>query len=176
VIAFDIKIVKVMYFDEPADGARHERLGPLALLGVSAVASRRSATSTGWLGNLADGAAAALFCCLSCHPDRIRRTDGPPTWTSRANAVKVPGGYWLVADRQSEGRGRRGAAGSTRRALQADGGQPAAERSIAGEPSVAAMATYEVVVNHLRAQTLVIKWPNDLMLAGAKLSGSSRTS
>jgi len=37
---------------------------------------------------------------------------------------------------------------------------------------VAAMAVYEVVVNHLAApQSLVIKWPNDLMLAGAKLSG-----
>src|SRR5262245_66628871 len=37
---------------------------------------------------------------------------------------------------------------------------------------VAAMATYEVVVNHLAApQSLVIKWPNDLMLGGSKLSG-----
>ena len=37
---------------------------------------------------------------------------------------------------------------------------------------VAAMATYEVVVEHLAApQTLLIKWPNDLMLGGAKLSG-----
>jgi BirA family biotin operon repressor/biotin-[acetyl-CoA-carboxylase] ligase len=37
---------------------------------------------------------------------------------------------------------------------------------------VAAMATYEVVVQHLAApQSLVVKWPNDLLLGGAKISG-----
>jgi len=92
-----------------------------------------------------------------------------------ANGEAIPEGYWLVADRQSEGRGRQGRSwldapgnfmGSTVVNLQAHDPLPASLSF------VAAMAAYEVVVSHLAApQTLVIKWPNDLMLAGAKLSG-----
>jgi BirA family biotin operon repressor/biotin-[acetyl-CoA-carboxylase] ligase len=87
----------------------------------------------------------------------------------------VPEGYWLVADRQTDGRGRQG-----RDWLDAPGNFMGSTvvNLLPGDPLpaslsfVAAMATYEVVVNHLAApQTLVIKWPNDLMLAGAKLSG-----
>ena len=58
-----IKIVKVMYFDDPADTVR----GPSdwahwSLLGISAAAmSPLGYLLTGWLGNLADGAAAALL-------------------------------------------------------------------------------------------------------------------
>lgn len=58
-----IKIVKVMYFDEPADTVR----GPSdwahwALLAVSAIAvSPLGYLLTGWLGRLANGAAGALF-------------------------------------------------------------------------------------------------------------------
>jgi BirA family biotin operon repressor/biotin-[acetyl-CoA-carboxylase] ligase len=84
-------------------------------------------------------------------------------------------GYWLVADRQTEGRGRQGRSwldapgnfmGSTVVNLLPSDPLPASLSF------VAAMATYEVVVHHLAApQTLMIKWPNDLMLAGAKLSG-----
>lgn len=92
-----------------------------------------------------------------------------------AGARAVAEGYWLVADRQSEGRGRQGRAwldapgnfmGSTVVNLQ-PGDPPAASLSF-----VAAIAVYEVVVNHVASpQSLVIKWPNDLMLAGAKLAG-----
>jgi BirA family biotin operon repressor/biotin-[acetyl-CoA-carboxylase] ligase len=84
-------------------------------------------------------------------------------------------GYWLVADRQTEGRGRQGRSwlgapgnfmGSTVVNLQPSDPLPASLSF------VAAMATYEVVVSHLTApQTLLVKWPNDLMLGGAKLSG-----
>lgn len=87
----------------------------------------------------------------------------------------VPEGYWLVTDRQREGRGRQGRAwldapgnfmGSTVVRLLPSDPLPASLSF------VAAMATYEVVVQHLATpQTLVIKWPNDLMLGGAKLSG-----
>ena len=92
-----------------------------------------------------------------------------------ARGEAVPEGYWLVADRQTEGRGRQGRnwldapgnfMGSTVVNLQPSDPLPASLSF------VAAMAAYEVVVNHLAApQSLVIKWPNDLMLAGAKLSG-----
>jgi BirA family transcriptional regulator, biotin operon repressor / biotin---[acetyl-CoA-carboxylase] ligase len=92
-----------------------------------------------------------------------------------ARGERVAEGYWLVADRQTEGRGRQGRSwhdapgnfmGSTVVNLLPGDPLPASLSF------VAAMAAYEVVVNHLAApQTLVIKWPNDLMLAGAKLSG-----
>ena len=92
-----------------------------------------------------------------------------------AKGEAVPEGYWLVADRQTEGRGRQG-----RSWLDAPGNFMGSTvvNLLPGDPLpaslsfVAAMAAYEVVVNHLAApQTLMIKWPNDLMLAGAKLSG-----
>ena len=92
-----------------------------------------------------------------------------------ARGEAVPEGYWLVADRQTDGRGRQGRSwldapgnfmGSTVVNLHPQDPLPASLSF------VAAMAAYEVVVNHLAApQTLVIKWPNDLMLGGAKLSG-----
>ena len=58
-----IKIVKVMYFDEPADTMRGKSdWMHWALLTVSAIAvSPLGYLLTGWLGQLADGAAAALF-------------------------------------------------------------------------------------------------------------------
>ena len=106
----------------------------------------------------------------------------PETGSTNADLIErlargdaIPEGYWLVADRQTAGRGRQGRAwldapgnfmGSTLVRL-APSDPPAATLSF-----VAAMATYEVVVKHLTApQTLHIKWPNDLMLAGAKISG-----
>jgi BirA family biotin operon repressor/biotin-[acetyl-CoA-carboxylase] ligase len=92
-----------------------------------------------------------------------------------ARGEAIPEGYWLVADRQTEGRGRQGRAwldapgnfmGSTVVHLLPSDPLPASLSF------VAALAAYEVVVSHLAApQTLMIKWPNDLMLGGAKLSG-----
>ncbi len=58
-----IKIVKVMYFDEPADTVRgRSDWAHWALLAISALLmSPLGYLLTGWLGNLADGAAAALL-------------------------------------------------------------------------------------------------------------------
>ena len=58
-----IKIVKVMFFDEPAGTiARDTDKAHLALLGISAlVISPLGYLITTWLGGLADKAAAALF-------------------------------------------------------------------------------------------------------------------
>lgn len=58
-----IKIVKVMYFDEPADTVRGKSdWAHWALLAISAVVvSPLGYLITGWLGHLADGAAAALI-------------------------------------------------------------------------------------------------------------------
>jgi BirA family biotin operon repressor/biotin-[acetyl-CoA-carboxylase] ligase len=92
-----------------------------------------------------------------------------------AQGEAVPEGYWLVADRQTEGRGRQG-----RHWLDAPGNFMGSTvvNLLPSDPLpaslsfVAAMAVYDVVVAHLPVpQSLVIKWPNDLMLGGAKLSG-----
>jgi NADH-quinone oxidoreductase subunit N len=58
-----IKIVKVMYFDEPVDAIQGKSdWAHWALLGIASVAmSPLGYLLTIWLGDLADGAAAALF-------------------------------------------------------------------------------------------------------------------
>lgn len=84
-------------------------------------------------------------------------------------------GAWLIADRQTAGRGRQGRTwldgpgnfmGSTAvRLLPQD--PPPASLSF-----VAALAVYETVVGYLAIpQALQLKWPNDLLLYGAKLAG-----
>lgn len=92
-----------------------------------------------------------------------------------AGGEHVPEGYWLVADRQTKGRGRQG-----RSWLDAPGnfmGSTAVRLSPQDPPApslsfVAALATYEAVVTRLGSPSAVqLKWPNDLLLGGAKLSG-----
>jgi len=84
-------------------------------------------------------------------------------------------GYWLVADRQNAGRGRQG-----RNWLDAPGNFMGSTvvRLTPHDPApatlsfVAALATYEAVIGHLgNPSALQLKWPNDLLLGGAKLSG-----
>jgi len=87
----------------------------------------------------------------------------------------VPEGYWLVADRQTAGRGRQG-----RGWLDAPGNfmgstvvRLGARDPLASTLSfVTAMAAYEAVIGLLgNPGALQLKWPNDLLLRGAKLSG-----
>lgn len=87
----------------------------------------------------------------------------------------VPEGDWLVAERQTAGRGRQGRAwfdgygnfmGST--AIHLAASDPAAHTLAL----VASLALYEAILPLLPdPRILAIKWPNDLMLGGAKLSG-----
>lgn len=87
----------------------------------------------------------------------------------------MPEGAWLVADRQTAGRGRQGRVwqdglgnfmGSTLVHLQP--GDPAAGTLAL----VTALAVYEavspLVVQPYRA---MLKWPNDVLISGAKLAG-----
>ena len=84
-------------------------------------------------------------------------------------------GSWLVADRQTAGRGRQGRTwfdghgnfmGST---IVRPHERDPAPASLA---LVTALAVYEAVVPLIaNPSELTLKWPNDLMLAGAKLSG-----
>jgi len=84
-------------------------------------------------------------------------------------------GDWLVADRQSAGRGRQGRTwfdgfgnfmGST--IVRPRAGDPPAP-SLA---LLAGLALHEVVSRHVPPPHLaLLKWPNDLLVGGAKLSG-----
>jgi BirA family biotin operon repressor/biotin-[acetyl-CoA-carboxylase] ligase len=84
----------------------------------------------------------------------------------------VPEGHWLIANRQSEGRGRQGRdwfdgagnfMGST--VVHARFGDP----PLASLALLAGLALHEVVVPLVPAVQL--KWPNDLMVGAAKLAG-----
>lgn len=88
---------------------------------------------------------------------------------------RVAEGDWLVADRQTGGKGRQGRAwadaagnfmGSTVVQLSAGDPLPSSLALAAG------LAAYETVLPHVAEQTqLRLKWPNDLLLSGAKLAG-----
>lgn len=111
-----------------------------------------------------------------------RRDIVPETGSTNADLLArlaagevIPEGYWLIADRQSAGRGRQGRAwldgpgnfmGSTVVRLGADD-PPAASLSF-----VAALAVYAAVSGQIAVPTaLQLKWPNDVLLAGTKFCG-----
>ena len=84
----------------------------------------------------------------------------------------APEGLWLRADRQTGGKGRQG------RAWQSPPGNLYASTLVRIEPGdppaptlalVAAVALHETVRRH--APGARIKWPNDLLVDGAKLAG-----
>jgi len=86
----------------------------------------------------------------------------------------VEEGTWLRAERQTAGRGRQG------RAWVAPAGNLSASMLVRLRPSdpaaaslalVAAVALHEAVSVVLPSNSLRLKWPNDLMIHGAKLSG-----
>jgi BirA family biotin operon repressor/biotin-[acetyl-CoA-carboxylase] ligase len=92
-----------------------------------------------------------------------------------SQAERLPEGDWLVADRQSEGRGRQGRdwfdgvgnfMGST--VVRRQAGDPSPETLAL----VAGLALHEAVAWHLPGRAeLLLKWPNDLMAGRAKLAG-----
>jgi BirA family biotin operon repressor/biotin-[acetyl-CoA-carboxylase] ligase len=92
-----------------------------------------------------------------------------------AAGERIAEGTWLVADRQSAGRGRQGRAwfdglgnfmGSTVVHRQA-GDPPAGTLAL-----VAGLAVIAAVAPHVPApRQALLKWPNDVMIGTAKLSG-----
>jgi len=86
----------------------------------------------------------------------------------------APAGIWLRADRQTGGRGRHG------RAWESPAGNLYASTLVRLAPSdpppatlalVAAVALDELVAALVGPERVRIKWPNDVLLDGAKLSG-----
>ncbi|MEM7779005.1 MAG: biotin--[acetyl-CoA-carboxylase] ligase [Pseudomonadota bacterium] len=94
---------------------------------------------------------------------------------TRSASETLPEGYWLVADRQKSGRGRRGSAwedgsgnfmGSTIVQLQDTDPAPASLSF------VAALALREAIGQCIDGRhVLQLKWPNDLVLDRCKVSG-----
>ena len=87
----------------------------------------------------------------------------------------VPEGHWLVTDRQTAGRGRQGREwfdgsgnfmGSTVVHRRFGDPEPATLALLAG------LAVHEAVSLHLpEPHRAMLKWPNDVMIDGAKLAG-----
>ncbi len=92
-----------------------------------------------------------------------------------ATGEDLPEGFWLIADRQTAGRGRQGRPwldgkgnfmGSTLVRL-GEGDPPAPSLTF-----VASLAVYAAVSGQIAAPaSLQLKWPNDVLLAGQKFCG-----
>lgn len=92
----------------------------------------------------------------------------------REHAAELSDGQWLRADRQTAGRGRRN------RKWEGHAGNLAASCLVRLQPGekrasdlgfVMAVALYQCVERLVDSGRLKLKWPNDLLLDGAKLSG-----
>ena len=105
---------------------------------------------------------------------RHQELDSTNSETQRLAEAGEAGPVWIVADRQTAGRGRRG------RVWQTDSGnlaatlllRPDAPPAIVGQLSfVAALATAEMAAHFAPGAAITVKWPNDVLADGAKLAG-----
>ncbi len=102
----------------------------------------------------------------------------PSTMTAAMEAARAgaAGPLWIIADEQTAGRGRQGRAWQSppgnlyATLLLTDPCQPA---EAAGLGFVAGLAVHDAVValTGVGAPRLALKWPNDLLLEGAKCAG-----
>jgi BirA family transcriptional regulator, biotin operon repressor / biotin---[acetyl-CoA-carboxylase] ligase len=84
------------------------------------------------------------------------------------------GSLWIMAERQTAGRGRRGRAWQT-----AEGNlaatlllRPDAPQSVTGQLSfAAALATADMAAHFAPNAAIAVKWPNDVLAEGKKLAG-----
>ena len=100
--------------------------------------------------------------------------DSTNSEAQRLAASGEAGLVWIIADRQTAGRGRRGRVWST------DTGnlattlllRPDAPPAIVGQLSfVAALAAAEMAAHFAPNATITVKWPNDVLANGKKLAG-----
>lgn len=90
-----------------------------------------------------------------------------------ANAGDL-GPLWIKADQQTEGRGRRGRAWkSVKGNLYSTGLYPSTGdvRHTALLSFVAALAVYDLIETYSPNADIALKWPNDVLINGAKVSG-----
>jgi BirA family transcriptional regulator, biotin operon repressor / biotin---[acetyl-CoA-carboxylase] ligase len=81
---------------------------------------------------------------------------------------------WIVAERQTSGRGRRGRPWQTQKGNLAATLllRPEAPSDVRGQLSfVAALAVADMVEQYLPDASITVKWPNDVLANGKKLSG-----
>lgn len=106
-------------------------------------------------------------------PIRLAEVGSTNDWL-RQNGAGLADGQWLFADRQTGGRGRLG------RPWEAPVGNLSASCLVRLRPGetrpwelsfVMALAAHETVSHWVEPARTVLKWPNDLLLDGAKLSG-----
>ncbi len=106
-------------------------------------------------------------------PVHLHEVGSTNDW-ARQNPERLADGQWVVADRQTGGRGRLG------RRWEGPSGNfmgscrilpDTAERPGYLLSFVAALALHDAVSGLVERARLQLKWPNDLLLDGAKLSG-----
>ena len=118
----------------------------------------------------------------SALPDGYRRLrfDSLPSTNAAALAVArdgEPGGLWVTAAEQTEGRGRRGRGWTTDRGNLAASLMlidPAPANVAPTLSFVAGVALHQAVIDVAGpavAERLALKWPNDLLLDGLKVAG-----
>jgi BirA family biotin operon repressor/biotin-[acetyl-CoA-carboxylase] ligase len=105
------------------------------------------------------------------------RHDELDSTNSEAQRLAVSGEagpVWIIADRQTAGRGRRGRVWSTETGNLATTLllRPDAPPAIVGQLSfVAALAAAEMAAHFAPKAAITVKWPNDVLADGKKLAG-----
>jgi BirA family biotin operon repressor/biotin-[acetyl-CoA-carboxylase] ligase len=116
---------------------------------------------------------------LTSWPQGYRKIRYPELDSTNSEARRLadagePGPLWIIADRQTSGRGRRG------RVWQTDSGnlaatlllRPDAPPSVIGQLSfVAALAVADLASHFAHLAAITVKWPNDVLADGKKLAG-----
>ena len=178
-------IVKLMYFDEPAADFMPMPRELKAVLSVSGLFNLLFFVYPGAADRGSGGCGEVAVLADAVRPDRRRgrreahrhETIGSTNTEACALArAGERGPLWITAARQTAGRGRRGNAWVSEPGnlyaslLLADVAPPDAR----GELSfVAALAVHDAVtaLAPTLASRLAVKWPNDLLLGGAKFAG-----
>jgi BirA family biotin operon repressor/biotin-[acetyl-CoA-carboxylase] ligase len=104
----------------------------------------------------------------------LDQTDSTNAEARRRAEAGETGPLWIVARRQTEGRGRRGRAwegntGNLFATLLTTTRKPPAEA--AQVTFIAALSVADLLDRYAPPSLVMIKWPNDVMLAGQKASG-----
>jgi BirA family transcriptional regulator, biotin operon repressor / biotin---[acetyl-CoA-carboxylase] ligase len=112
---------------------------------------------------------------LSAGVTRLAEVGSTNDWLL-ARATDLPDGHWVVADRQTAGRGRRGRAWSDGAGNLMASALVRATGPVQQLSFVAALALREAILDFLPpgaglVDRLRLKWPNDLVLDGQKVSG-----